>query len=638
MQGKIIIMRVAKYFFACVLFQSFIITALQAQFTLRAGKENIVNAESSSNEWINFKANSGLKADRFILSINDYFQLGPGNNFLQHRQSTDENGNTHKRYSHFYKGYRVMYSELVTHEKPQELYSINGHVPASLNAVAAINISENEAFNKALNKVNAIQYEWQAQALSFANFLHIPKAEVVWVQKGNLSNPYDAGEYELAYKFDIVSRRPVNAQAVFVSTQSGNIIRVVQLMANCNAVSVATSFYGNRVISTTNLGNNYYRLNNDCNTSVLETVNWPHNAWFDKLGNSWTHDTMRAPATTLWAMQVTHNYFSGIHSYNGWDNGNGNWRSYENALFCYEANCTPWSPNNASFYRGYMSVGWGDTDGLNDDWNALDIIGHEFTHGISDTMAHLVYEAEPGALNESFSDIFGNTIQANQLGTVADLWKMGEDRTSSGGTSQYIRNMEDPNDNYDPDTYKGTYWKTTSDDNYGVHTNSGVQNFMYYLLVNGGGGTNDIGWEYKVEGIGIIPARRIAFKALVDYMDANSTHQTARNAWLSAAYDLYGVNSTEYKQVANAWFAVGVCSNGGEQLIFECGTRTAALANSFYHGFKYIFLGSPASCPLTINPASGLISYGAGNIITMSPGFVATQGSNFRATIINCNP
>ncbi|RZL97998.1 MAG: M4 family peptidase, partial [Pedobacter sp.] len=344
------------------------------------------------------------------------------------------------------------------------------------------------------------------------------------------------------------------------------VIRVIQLMAHCNPVSVSTSFYGNRTISTTAFSGNVFRLTNDCNTAVSETVNWRHNTYFQKVGNTWTHDTMRAPATTLWAMEVTRSYFSGVHSYNGWDNGNSGWRSNEDALFCGGDGCIPSDPNNASYYRGYMWVGWGNSDALGDDWNSLDIIGHEFTHGISDTMAHLVYANESGALNESFSDIFGNTIQAHQLGSVANLWKMGEDR-NSGGTSLYIRNMEDPNEKNDPDTYKGLKWHTTPDDNYGVHTNSGVQNFMYYLLANGGAGTNDKSWNYKVEGIGIIPARRIAFKALVDYMDANATHQTARSAWLSAALDLYGVNSAEYRQVANAWFAVGVCSNGGEEFI-----------------------------------------------------------------------
>lgn len=629
-------MQLVKYSFACIVFQFCLTAALNAQFRLMPGKENIVSVESSSNEWIHFKANAGITADKLVSSINQYFRMEAGNSFLQHRKSVDEKGNTHKRFNHFYKGYRVMYSELVTHENSQAVYSVNGHVPTSLNAGSAINITANTAFSNALNRVNFVQYEWQVQELSFQPLSKVPAAELVWVQKTNSANPYDAAGYELAYKFDIVSRMPFNAQSVFVSAQNGSVIRVVQLMANCHPVSVATSFYGNRTISTTSLGDNYYRLNNDCNTSVLETVNWPHTAWFQKLGNSWTHDTMRAPATTLWAMGITHSYFSGVHSYNGWDNGNGNWRSYENAKFCYTNNCVPWDANNAFYYRGVMSVGWGNTDGLHDDWNSLDIVGHEFTHGISDTMAHLVYEAESGALNESFSDIFGNTIQAHQLGAVANLWKIGEDRTSALGTSQYIRNMEDPKDNGDPDTYKGTYWHTTPNDNFGVHTNSGVQNFMYYLLVNGGAGTNDVGWVYKVEGIGIIPARRIAFKALVDYMDANSTHQTARNAWLSAAYDLYGVNSTEYKQVANAWFAVGVCSNGGEQLILECGSATAAFSNSFYDGFRYIFLGS--GCAFTINPAPGLLSYRAGHLVVLSPGFVATQGSNFRAGIVDCNP
>jgi Zn-dependent metalloprotease len=75
-------------------------------------------------------------------------------------------------------------------------------------------------------------------------------------------------------------------------------------------------------------------------------------------------------------------------------------------------------------------------------------------------------------------------------------WRIGEDITTSG---LGIRNMQNPNEFSDPDTYEGIYWASTSgSDNGGVHTNSGVQNFWFYLLCEGGNGVNDNGDSYNV--------------------------------------------------------------------------------------------------------------------------------------------
>ena len=120
---------------------------------------------------------------------------------------------------------------------------------------------------------------------------------------------------------------------------------------------------------------------------------------------------------------------------------------------------------------------YGKGDGLKfNPWVSLDIVGHEVSHGVTQSSAGLIYQNESGALNESFSDIFGEMIE-NYTDDPND-WLMGDDRTDG-----FIRSMSNPKDKSDPDTYKGTNWKTTSGDNWGVHTNSGVQNYWFFLLV-----------------------------------------------------------------------------------------------------------------------------------------------------------
>jgi Zn-dependent metalloprotease len=96
-------------------------------------------------------------------------------------------------------------------------------------------------------------------------------------------------------------------------------------------------------------------------------------------------------------------------------------------------------------------------------------------------------------MNESLSDIMGKSVQFYTK--PADVnWLLSNDMSWS------IRNMSNPNAFSQPDTYLGSFWATGSGDNGGVHTNSGVGNFMFYLLVTGGSGTNDIGNAYTVTG------------------------------------------------------------------------------------------------------------------------------------------
>jgi Zn-dependent metalloprotease len=140
-----------------------------------------------------------------------------------------------------------------------------------------------------------------------------------------------------------------------------------------------------------------------------------------------------------------------------------------------------------------------------------------------------------------------------------------------------IRDMSNPNAKSQPDTYKGTYWYTGIADNGGVHTNSGVGNFMFYLLVTGGSGTNDIGNSYTVAAIGLAKADQILYRSETVYLSPTSKYADWRTACVNAATDLYGSGSNEVTQVQNAWYAVGIGTAGGGG--GSCGTP-AGLASS----------------------------------------------------------
>ena len=192
----------------------------------------------------------------------------------------------------------------------------------------------------------------------------------------------------------------------------------------------------------------------------------------------------------------------------------------------------------------------------------LSVMAHEFTHIITGVTANLEYAGESGALNESFSDIMG--ISVKKYTTNAADWFIGENVFTENTN---MRDMSAPKESMDgespaPDTYGGEYWINPDDtgdgDNGGVHTNSGVQNKWYYLLTDGGSGTNDNGYDYNMEGIGIEKSRQIAYLTLTSYASEQSDYAAISEASIEAAGVLYGENGPEVKAVINAWKAVGV--------------------------------------------------------------------------------
>lgn len=158
---------------------------------------------------------------------------------------------------------------------------------------------------------------------------------------------------------------------------------------------------------------------------------------------------------------------------------------------------------------------------------------------------------------------------------ITPNWTIGEGIPTANiftpSPSAYMRSMSNPNDvnpTPQPDTYNGTNWAPTAnptEDNDwgGVHTNSGVGNYWFYLLSVGGAGTNDIGTAFNVTGITIEKSEKIIYRALTTYMTPNETYLDAYTATKQAAADLYGAGANEVQQVENAWCAVGIgnCAN-----------------------------------------------------------------------------
>lgn len=191
---------------------------------------------------------------------------------------------------------------------------------------------------------------------------------------------------------------------------------------------------------------------------------------------------------------------------------------------------------------------------------AIDVMGHELTHGVTQYEAKLTYSLQPGALNESMSDVFGSLVkQYSKQQTAADAdWLIGQGLLTANVNGVALRSMKAPGTAYDdpvlgkdPQPAHMKDYVTTISDNGGVHINSGIPNHAFYVTAVEIGG---YAWE---------KAGMIWYVALRDKLGANSNFQDCANLTYQAAGELYGAGSIEQQAVQKGWSEVGLTVGGG---------------------------------------------------------------------------
>jgi Zn-dependent metalloprotease len=189
---------------------------------------------------------------------------------------------------------------------------------------------------------------------------------------------------------------------------------------------------------------------------------------------------------------------------------------------------------------------------------AIDVIGHELTHGVTQYTAGLAYHGQPGALNESFSDVFGSLLKQWALGQTADQadWLIGAG-TLVPELGPALRSMKAPGTAYRGDrqpAHMDDYRNLPDDDkptndNGGVHLNSGIPNHAFYLAATAIGGK---AWERT---------GRIWYTTLTERLQPETDFAAAANATVEVAAELFG--ATEQAAVRTAWEQVGVLPASG---------------------------------------------------------------------------
>ncbi|MES2727450.1 MAG: M4 family metallopeptidase [Bacteroidota bacterium] len=467
----------------------------------------------------------------------------------------------HTLYQQYFNGVKVEGAEYTLHHDGEEVWISSGFIAENLDVNVEPLVPKEAAFNMALEHIGATTWSWDSLDGQY------PDGELVIIPMQSPDGSTTV--FSLAWKFTIQAITPLYNQTIYIDAQTGVILKELNN------------------IHEGDFNHLYYGMKYDLDTRY-RSMSWP---WSDRnytvanddTRNIYTSDDSRYHGTDYayksWGY-TDMNYSAGDDHW-----GNDNWSStaahygaskswdYFKQTPLNRKGMTGWGrhlhvvadhPVSNAYYENsngddHLVIGRISNHYL----ATYDIMGHEFTHGVTQNSRPLPYEKISGALNESFSDIFGYMIERYAFGYHRN-WTIGED------ASMTLRDMQNPNTYSDPKFYlQPSYWLNTScspsssNDYCGVHTNSGVQNKWFQLLATGG--TNNVsGQNRSVGGIGADKAARIAYYTLINYKNydlANANFNTVRTNSIAAAVILYGMCSNEYNATCAAWYAVNVGSS-----------------------------------------------------------------------------
>jgi Zn-dependent metalloprotease len=613
----------------------------------KPGESVIVSKEKSpsGSRWIYFNADyHNIDLESLFDNQRSVLGLSENDQMTLMSTETDQNGFRHNRFQQTYKGLQVKGATFIFHTKNNTVQKSNGKIIKGLVLNTTPSLSEEDALKLALDHVNANVYMWEVPKMEEMikgeqddeKVTFFPQAELAIAAK---NYEMSSNNFHLVYRFDIYAQYPMGRYYVDIDAHTGEVINTLNRIHTDNADGTGLSLYNGTVnIVVDKFSRVFYRLrkNNGFPAGVFEirTYDMENGSNYGNADDfviaglpNFTSENARAGVSAHWSADVTSDYYLNEHGRASFDGFGARINSYVHT----ELTGLGYSDNNNAFWDGSRLV-YGDGDGtIFNPLVSLDVVGHEFTHAVTNHSADLVYQGESGALNESFSDIFGTAIEFYVEGSGADWW-IGEDCTINLPCNNvaFLRSLQNPKAACQPDTYGGTNWAptgSTASDNGGVHTNSGVQNYWFFLLSQGGSGVNDNLESFYVDGIGINKAEDIAYRNLTRYLTSSDGYVDAGKGAREAATDLYGILSNEVAQVANAWYAVGVT---------DVGDLTIDQSQMINTEISYSVTDSITAGPYTVN-TSGKVVFFAGNSIKLDPGFMATSGSNFRASILGDN-
>ncbi len=529
---------------------------LFAQTSWKAIQDGQVHTESPNlllPRHIRFEQKKVLPPAGIINLISQQYRFDSlGYGFEYWNTETNHRGHRHLRYIQTYRGIPVEGSMYILHEKEGRVYAATGKVYKVQVGFREPTIPEAEALSRSVRHIGARTYQWELESefdirsnlTARYHRTDYPKGQMVYIP---LAGDYQQPQFRLAWKFDIYAHAPLSRTLTYIDASSGQLVFQLDALHSQDSSGTAnTRFSGQRNI-TTQFTEGRFRLRQSGRGEGIFTWDMNDSTAFNQARDVWDQDNIwnapndlidGAASDAYWGAEATYDFLLERFGRNSYDDEGG-------AINCYVHYGKDF--NNA-FWDGRRVV-FGNGDGKS--LATLDIVAHEIAHGLTQYTSNLIYQNESGALNESFSDIIGKAVEYYAKPETF-TWKIGKDR------GLIIRSMEDPNLNGHPKNYQGARWYTGTEDNGGVHINSGVQNHWFYLLVSGGQDFNDFGEAYEVKGVGMDSALAVVYRAYTIYMTPTSTYEDARYFTILSAIDLFGACSEVHESVINAWHAVGL--------------------------------------------------------------------------------
>ncbi len=388
----------------------------------------------------------------------------------------------------------------------------------------------------------------------------LPKAELVEARLVYVDRLYPvvSGYLRLAYELEMLDEQAQNRELVYVDALTSQVLARTPLVMHATVPGTGEStYYGNVTFDVEQVSASHYELRDDLRGLEVTSV------------TSSGIPVSPSPHFTAsnYGRAMAVDVFYGMNRFYdllldrfGWAGVDGNGEEFQATV----------DDGEHSFVNAYWNgtiARFGGGDCHYQPLTTLDVVGHEFAHGITQRTSNLIYRGESGALNEGFSDIYGKALELIEQPDQF-TWDLGN-RFAASPYARKFRSMEDPTRHGNPRVYQGDLWH----DGAGVHTNSGPLGHWFYLLVEGGSGTNELGTSYNVLPIGVEDAFAIAFATNRNYLTEASTYTDAYQGSLLAAASLFGSSSPQYRNLEEAWAAIGLPASNPPQLTRDVSTN-----------------------------------------------------------------
>ncbi|MFA6955930.1 MAG: M4 family metallopeptidase [Thermoanaerobaculia bacterium] len=475
-------------------------------------------------------------AARVMEQNGDLFGAEGNEDFEVRSSRVDEQGRTHVRLQQHYAGLKVVGADMVLHaDRDGEVYAINGTFIPGRNLPLRPSVDASQALLSAISEAGIVDFDFETSP------------ELTYVVNGK-------GVAFLAWSAIVtyVDEEGEQRDRIFADATSKNLVAKHALIYRALSRATYTCNNGTTLPGTL--------VRSEGSAAVADTA---VNAAHDNAG-------------------IVYNYYYSKFARDSYNNAGAQLKSSVH----YSSNY-----NNAYWNSTQMVYGDGDGTTLSSLSKGFDVVAHELTHAVTEYESNLTYSNESGALNEAMSDIMAAAAEAYKVGSInSNTWKIGEDVYTPATAGDALRYMNDPaadGSSYDyyPTRYTGTA------DNGGVHSNSGIANLAFYLLVQGG--THPRGkTSVVVPALGMAQAEAIFYRANRDYMTSSTNFQGARNATAQAATALYG--ATAEAAVQKAWDAVGVPGGAVAATTLSNGVTVSSQSAST-GAWKYYKITVPAS-------------------------------------------